>query len=108
MVPAAAACALWLAFEAEGLFREGAWPAQGRLTFLRQRRMSLRCVCVFSPATALRIRQSPWAVLRGRANLTFAYPGRLRETVRSIPLADALRCAAFLERNEPYDPYHPL
>ena len=41
-------------------------------------------------------------------NLTFAYPGRLRETVRSIPLAGAQTCAAFLERKEPYDPNHPL
>lgn len=104
----AAVCALWLAFEAEGLFREGAWPVGRRLTFLRQRRMSLCCVCIFSPAAALRITQSPWAVLRGRASLTFAYPGRLRETVRSIPLADAQTCAAFLERKEPYDPNHPL
>ncbi len=93
----AAACVVWLLFEAEGLLREGAWPA----TFLRQRRLSLHCVCVFSPATALRITQSPWGILRGRANLTFAYPGRLRETVRSIPLADARACAHFLERNEP-------
>ena len=104
----AAVCALWLAFEAEGLFREGVWPVGRRLTFLRQRRMSLCCVCIFSPAAALRITQSPWAVLRGRASLTFAYPGRLRETVRSIPLADAQTCAAFLERKEPYDPNHPL
>ena len=104
----AAVCAAWLAFEAEGLFREGVWPVNGRLTFLRQRRMSLRCVCVFSPAAALRITQTPWAVLRGRVSLTFAYPGRLRETVRSIPLADAQTCAAFLERKEPYDPNHPL
>src|SRR5699024_3529943 len=94
-----AVCAAWLAFEAEGLFREGVWPVNGRLTFLRQRRMSLRCVCVFSPAAALRITQTPWAVLRGRANLTFAYPGRLRGTVRSIPLADAHACAAGLDRN---------
>ena len=99
----AAACGLWLLFEIEGLFREGAWPVDGRLTFLRQRRMSLCCVCVLSPVAALRITQSPWAVVAGRANLTFAYPGRLQERVRSIPLADAHACAAFYERNLPHD-----
>ena len=107
----AAVCAVWLAFEAEGLFREGAWPVGGRLTFLRQRRLSLHCVCVFAPVTALRIRQSPWAVLRGRAHLTFAYPGRLHETVRSIPLRDADACTAFLERKHPHDqddPHRPV
>ena len=100
----AAACALWLVFEVEGLFREGAWPADGRLTFLRQRRMSLRCVCVFSPVVCLTITQSPWAVTQNRANLTFAYPGHLHERVRSIPLSDARACAAFFERNDPHDP----
>ena len=70
--------------------------------------MSLCCVCVFSPAVSLRITQSPWAVLKGRANVTIAYPGRLHETVRSIPLADAQNCAAFLERNDPYDSHHSL
>ena len=70
--------------------------------------MSLCCVCVFSPAAALRITQSPWAVLKGRANVTIAYPGRLHETVRSIPLAGAQNCAAFLERNDPYDSHHSL
>ena len=69
--------------------------------FLRQRRLSLRCVCVFSPAVSLRVTQTPWAVQRGRANLTFAYPGRLHETVRSLPLADVRACTAFFERNDP-------
>ena len=101
-------CAFWLVCEIEGLLREGAWPTEKHLTFLRQRRMSMHCVCVFSPATALRISQSPWGVLRGRATLTFAYPGRLRERVRSIPLSDALACAAFLERNDLYDKDHPV
>ena len=58
-------CAFWLVCEIEGLLREGAWPTEKHLTFLRQRRMSMHCVCVFSPATALRISQSPWGVLRG-------------------------------------------
>ena len=96
----AAACAVWLVFELEGMLREGAWPAGRRLTFLRQRRLSLRCVCVFSPAVSLRVTQTPWAVQRGRANLTFAYPGRLHETVRSLPLADVRACTAFFERND--------
>ena len=104
----AVVCAFWLLCEIEGLLREGAWPTEKHLTFLRQRRMSMHCVCVFSPATALRISQSPWGVLRGRATLTFAYPGRLRERVRSIPLSDALACAAFLERNDLYDKDHPV
>ena len=103
-------CAVWLAFSLEGWFLEGAQPFGRRLTFVRQRRLSLRLVCVFAPAAALKITQTPWGVLRGRANLTFAYPGRLHETVRSIPLADADACAAFLERNDPYENSqdHPL
>ena len=96
----AAGCGLWFLFQVEGMFREGAWPTDGRLTFLRQRRMSLRCVCIFSPVVCLRISQTPWAVVRGRANLTFAYPGRFHERVRSIPLADARACAAFFERKD--------
>ena len=103
-------CAVWLSFSLEGWFLEGAQPFGRRLTFVRQRRLSLRLVCVFAPAAALKITQTPWGVLRGRANLTFAYPGRLHETVRSIPLADADACAAFLERNDPYENSqdHPL
>ena len=100
----AAVSALWLVISLQGFFREGAWPAEGRITFLRQRRLSLRCVCIFSPVVCLQISQSPWAVTQGRANLTFAYPGRLHEKVRSIPLADAQACAAMFERNESHDP----
>ena len=100
----AAVSALWLVISLQGFFREGAWPAEGRITFLRQRRLSLRCVCIFSPVVCLQISQSPWAVTQGRANLTFAYPGRLHEKVRSIPLADAHACAAMFERNESHDP----
>ena len=100
----AAVSALWLVISFQGFFREGAWPAEGRITFLRQRRLSLRCVCIFSPVVCLQISQSPWAVTQGRANLTFAYPGRLHEKVRSIPLADAHACAAMFERNESHDP----
>ena len=100
----AAVSALWLVISFQGFFREGAWPAEGRITFLRQRRLSLRCVCIFSPVVCLQISQSPWAVTQGRANLTFAYPGRLHEKVRSIPLADAQACAAMFERNESHDP----
>ena len=100
----AAAAGFWLVISFQGFFREGAWPVDGRITFLRQRRLSLRCVCIFSPVICLRIFQSPWAVTRGRANLTFAYPGRLHETVRSIPLAEARACAVLFERNEFHDP----
>ena len=100
----AAAAGFWLVISFQGFFREGAWPVDGRITFLRQRRLSLRCVCIFSPVICLRIFQSPWAVARGRANLTFAYPGRLHETVRSIPLAEARACAVLFERNEFHDP----
>lgn len=108
LVLPALVCSFWLLISLEGFFREGAWPVDGRLTFLRQRRLSLCCVCVFSPVVCLRIAQTPWAVTRGRANLTFAYPGRLRQRVRSIPLQDARACAAIFERNDFHDPNDSL
>ncbi len=103
LVLPAAVCGFWLLCSLEGYFREDACLSGGHLTFRRQKRLSLHCVCVFSPAAALVVSQSPWAVAAGRANLRLAFPGRLHETVRSIPLADALACTSYIERKPPND-----
>ncbi len=83
---------------AEGYLREGAWPRSGRLTLLCQRGYSLRCFCIFASAPVLTVRQSPWAVAAGRADLLLNFPGRVRLRVRSLPVPDGMACAAFLEQ----------
>lgn len=89
---------VFLAAAAAGYLREGAWVRGGRLTLCRQHGLHLHCLCVFHPDTALLLRQSPWAAAACRANLTFAFPGRVHRTVRSIPLADAEACMEAGER----------
>ena len=82
------------------LFRsEGVWLREGRLTLRRQRGIYLHSICVFHPDICLTARQSPWAVNADRTDLTVAFPGFVRLTVRSIPWRDAQKCFEFLERS---------
>lgn len=82
---------------AEGYRHEGAWCGEGRLTLRRQRYFTMHCICVFSPQVSVALVQSPWAVSARRANLSLHLPGQQCLKVRSIPLRDALLCAAYLE-----------
>ncbi len=84
---------------AMGYRREGVWLREGRLTLRRQRGIYLHSICVFHPDICLTARQSPWAVNADRTNLTVAFPGFVRLTVRSIPWRDAQKCFEFLERS---------
>ena len=88
-----------LAGGAMGYRREGVWLREGRLTLRRQRGIYLHSICVFHPDICLTARQSPWAVNTDRTNLTVAFPGFVRLTVRSIPWRDAQKCFEFLERS---------
>ena len=88
-----------LAGGAMGYRREGVWLREGRLTLRRQRGIYLHSICVFHPDICLTARQSPWAVHADRTNLTVAFPGFVRLTVRSIPWRDAQKCFEFLERS---------
>ena len=88
-----------LAGGAMGYRREGVWLRDGRLTLRRQRGIYLHSICVFHPDICLTARQSPWAVHADRTDLTVAFPGFVRLTVRSIPWRDAQKCFEFLERS---------
>ena len=88
-----------LAGGAMGYRREGVWLREGRLTLRRQRGIYLHSICVFHPDICLTARQSPWAVNADRTDLTVAFPGFVRLTVRSIPWRDAQKCFEFLERS---------
>lgn len=80
-----------------GYRREGVWLRDGQLTLRRQRGIYLHSICVFHPDLCLTANQSPWAANVDRTNLTFAFPGRVKLTVRSVPWRDAQKCFEFLE-----------
>ena len=80
-----------------GYRREGVWLRDGQLTLRRQRGIYLHSICVFHPDLCLTANQSPWAANVDRTNLTFAFPGRAKLTVRSVPWRDAQNCFEFLE-----------
>lgn len=80
-----------------GYRREGIWLRDGQLTLRRQRGIYLHSICVFHPDLCLTANQSPWAANVDRINLTFAFPGRVKLTVRSVPWRDAQKCFEFLE-----------
>lgn len=82
-----------------GYRREGVWLREGCLTLRRQRGIYLHSICVFHPDICLTAQQSPWAANVDRTNLTVAFPGQVRLTVRSIPWRDARKCFEFLERS---------
>ena len=93
LVPDAFFAAL-LAAAVAGYRREGVWLQSGLLTLRRQHGFHLHCVCALHPDLCLTVQQSPWAVAARRANLTLTFPGRLKQKVRSVALADL----AFLEQ----------
>ena len=72
-----------------GYRHEGIWLRKGRITLRRQEGIYLHCICVFHPDLCMTTLQSPWAANVDRTNLTLAFPGRVRLTVRSIPVAEA-------------------
>lgn len=82
-----------------GYRREGVWLREGHLTLRRQRGIYLHSICVFHPDICLTALQSPWAANVDRTNLTVAFPGQIKLTVRSIPWRDARKCFEFLERS---------
>lgn len=77
-----------LAAAAVGYFNEDIHWQGGRIVLRRQHHFHLHCVCVFHPKTCLTISQSPWAVLRQRANVTVTLPGKVRYKIRSVPLRE--------------------
>ena len=93
LVPDAFFSAL-LAAAVVGYRREGVWLQNGPLTLRRQHGFHLHCVCALHPDVCRTVQQSPWAVAARRANLTLTFPGRLKQKVRSVALADL----AFLEQ----------
>lgn len=93
----AAACVPPLYEAARGFFLEGASVRGERLTLCRQRGIHTSLICVFSPRACLTAQQTPWAAAAQRADLTVKLPGGVKESVRSIPLADAEKCFDLLE-----------
>ena len=82
-----------------GYRREGVWLRDGQLTLRRQRGIYLHSICVFHPDLCLTANQSPWAANVDRTNLTFAFPGRVKLTVRSVPWRDAQKCFEFFRNS---------
>ena len=81
--------AAWVGYRTEGV-----WQQSGLLALRRQHGFHLHCICVFHPDACITVQQSPWAAAARRANLILTFPGRLKQKVRSVPLADL----AFLEQ----------
>ena len=75
----------------------GVWLREGQLTLRRQRGIYLHSICAFHPDPCLTANQSPWAANVDRTNLTFAFPARVKLTLRSVPWRDAQKCFEFLE-----------
>ena len=71
-----------------GYRKEGVWQQNGQLTLRRQHGFHLHDICVLCPAACLTVLQSPWAAAAHRANLTLAFPGKVRLKVRSVRCRD--------------------
>lgn len=97
-----------LAGGAMGYRREGVWLREGRLTLRRQRGIYLHSICVFHPDICLTARQSPWAVNADRTDLTVAFPGFVRLTVRSIRGGTHRNVLNFWKEVESYDKNDPF
>lgn len=87
LIPTAFFAALTAA-AAVGRRKEGVWQNAGQLTFRRQHRFHLHCICVLHPDVCLTLQQSPWAAAVQRANLVLTFPGRLKFKVRSVTLRE--------------------
>ena len=87
LIPTAFFAALTAA-AAVGHRKEGVWQNAGQLTFRRQHRFHLHCICVLHPDVCLTLQQSPWAAAVQRANLVLTFPGRLKFKVRSVTLRE--------------------
>lgn len=85
--------AAWYGWQYEGVQLCG-----GHLTLWRQKGLAAYRTCVLGDTLYLTAKQSPWAAAAQRTDLLLQFPGGARETVRSIPVADAGRCFDFLER----------
>ena len=85
-----------------GYTREGIWLREGKVTLRRQEGVYLHCICVFHPDLCLMGFQSPWAANVRRTNLTLIFPGQVRLTVRSIPLAEANAVVRFAPTYPPF------